>query len=1539
MSTLLSGLIRRAARIASLAVCIASSFLSAQAIYYQDWRQAEFDQADWYNNAVSGPAADPDIDGLKNLAEFVFVGDPLSTNDGALIAPQPAMIGDALTLTYRERHDLAGVEINLQGSSTLFDWVTFNGEVEADRQSFADYDEVTLVDPVPFDPDERRFLRLSVNLTQSETLRAPTKGSLEVLSPSQWRVRWTDTNTVETGHAVERLRGLYTWEGVGSLGADQSNWVHDGADHKASFTYRVVAQGAGGEEAPSEPFSLADSDGDLIPDVFEKGASYTGEAGTYPTYANQFSSNGSGVSDGWQANNGFDPTAPFDGSLDSDGDGLSDYEEYLRGTDPHSADTDGDGVNDAEDGWPRFPGLAPALVPESRYVLIRLLENPESEYGAYINNKAEVVFYDYENWKMWSGGKVTAFDEGIYYITDFGDDGSHTGLLKDVDGYPTHLEDAYISNYNEIPTRKENQWSNGRLYGFPFDLVDITMQSTSVWLLPSDKIIGSIHAYTPGGYPDDVGGGWFVYHSQSYGLYTWDDSSPYPILDNAAWHHSEHRNYTSGQEQIRWQSGGSGFLPKHVNSLGVAVGVRVQSGNSQYDESGLISGDYPQASAAWWTQAGGADLETPVTETGFDYRELFSLGFDDRKHRNPNWINNRNHVGGRAADGSFVLWLDQNAGLLDDQPVSATPNYAMHEWDEAVHGEPPPALNSRLEGVRYTSQTAEAELWRNGRYENLHDLLGASNVGGWSVRPGDINDHGVILANATRTLDDNGDPITNPQPEPVLLVPANVVSYDADSSTEYPADTVAASDPTPEVEITVEEAEINAAGQLSITVSGRVADRLSEVLTETGLRVAQLHFKIDGQAVGTPVDLEYTPTPDDPFRLVSSETTFTRTLTLPAPKARGYTLVAETDANAVGNTAWDKSAIGIALETLHYDGGSPLTVEMSAAPTDITIDTLTVTGTTFSGTLTETSVDTGIYTGTVMRGGQPATASLRLEPLDGYSAIAADSIKLEFTCDSVGTHAAVSSTGIWQETGPATFVFQPDGYAIESTRLYVHEATDLPGSTVRTFEPMIFRSGLPVSWADTPGFSLTLNGEAHTLKEFTYNGRTSTYAVKSSSDQRPRIMVASRRNLPASVAVVGGDEENANLTWTMSLGGTSTVLTQTFVVDDAETFAGELLAAHITDLPKWASTDPPSGGGSGGGGSGDAYWVPGQPITKTHLVTAYSLIYPDAFSALLLDTYEDQGHEIELGYVLGDYDFHHWGRSTALIQIENHDDDIHPGIAAQYLMNGLIQALSHFPTYRSALENAVANSPGSPAYYQFYETWTQTRYAQAAQASAALAELYISGIGLLNEGADWVLVISDVSEGHYTSLVALLPLLPRAVIANGGRYVIRNTSGVVQETIATVGKFDAIPALYRESNLRVMGITMEAEQFGLFLRKALASSGGPIPVPKTHGNLRKAMKAAGPVPTLYKVQAHHDLPWALRKWFAEHGVDVNNPAFGRWVADSDHDLWHKRMIPKFNDFWKAWIANERNLPAPYTFQQIMDKLAEARAIYPVTSGN
>jgi hypothetical protein len=69
-----------------------------------------------------------------------------------------------------------------------------------------------------------------------------------------------------------------------------------------------------------------------------------------------YDSDGDGIPDRWEHGHGLDFNNSADGLLDPDNDGLSNYEEYLAGTDITNSDTDYDGI---PDGWELSMGLDP----------------------------------------------------------------------------------------------------------------------------------------------------------------------------------------------------------------------------------------------------------------------------------------------------------------------------------------------------------------------------------------------------------------------------------------------------------------------------------------------------------------------------------------------------------------------------------------------------------------------------------------------------------------------------------------------------------------------------------------------------------------------------------------------------------------------------------------------------------------------------------------------------------------------------------------------------------------------------------------------------------------------------------------------------------------------------------------------------------------------------------------------------------------------------------------------------------------------------
>jgi hypothetical protein len=282
--------------ILTLLICLGIP-VAAKALTFSEWQTANFTPAQLANTAVSGAVVDPDGDGLSNLAEYIFLGSPLTPDKGLI--PRGAVADNHLTLTYRERANLTDGEVWLQASDDLIYWTTFNVLEEIGRVTTPGYADITLRDPKIF--STKRFVRLQLSLAPLPPLQPPAKLGLSLENNTQVRLRWGDPNPNETGYAVEKLDPTnQTWVRKVVLGLDTITWIDTYLWGYDGIAYRVVTIGTGGE-APSESVQPADTNNNGIPDWWEK---------RYFGYT------------------GIDPAA------DPNGNGVSNRDEYLEGTDP-----------------------------------------------------------------------------------------------------------------------------------------------------------------------------------------------------------------------------------------------------------------------------------------------------------------------------------------------------------------------------------------------------------------------------------------------------------------------------------------------------------------------------------------------------------------------------------------------------------------------------------------------------------------------------------------------------------------------------------------------------------------------------------------------------------------------------------------------------------------------------------------------------------------------------------------------------------------------------------------------------------------------------------------------------------------------------------------------------------------------------------------------------------------------------------------------------------------------------------------------------
>ncbi len=127
---------------------------------YTAWRNANFSGADLTNDAISGPAADPDGAGLSNFVRYAFV---LAAR-GQVVPPVTtgSVVKDGstyLTLTFNRRDPASGLAYTIESSSDLVTWAPLS----RGWYTAHDYSPLTYWDDVAVGSTTRRFLRVHVS--------------------------------------------------------------------------------------------------------------------------------------------------------------------------------------------------------------------------------------------------------------------------------------------------------------------------------------------------------------------------------------------------------------------------------------------------------------------------------------------------------------------------------------------------------------------------------------------------------------------------------------------------------------------------------------------------------------------------------------------------------------------------------------------------------------------------------------------------------------------------------------------------------------------------------------------------------------------------------------------------------------------------------------------------------------------------------------------------------------------------------------------------------------------------------------------------------------------------------------------------------------------------------------------------------------------------------------------------------------------------------------------------------------------------------
>lgn len=109
---------------------------------FAGWLAEQFSAEELADEAISGPDADADEDGLPTLAEYYLGGDPLAAESDK--APGVAWAGDALELTFNRVIGSDDVDASLQVSTDLIEWTDVAATEEVTQPNNGDGTETVV---------------------------------------------------------------------------------------------------------------------------------------------------------------------------------------------------------------------------------------------------------------------------------------------------------------------------------------------------------------------------------------------------------------------------------------------------------------------------------------------------------------------------------------------------------------------------------------------------------------------------------------------------------------------------------------------------------------------------------------------------------------------------------------------------------------------------------------------------------------------------------------------------------------------------------------------------------------------------------------------------------------------------------------------------------------------------------------------------------------------------------------------------------------------------------------------------------------------------------------------------------------------------------------------------------------------------------------------------------------------------------------------------------------------------------------------------
>jgi len=175
--------------------------------------------------------------------------------------------------------------------------------------------------------------------------------------------------------------------------------------------------------------------------------------------------------------------------------------------------------------------------------------------------------------------------------------------------------------------------------------------------------------------------------------------------------------------------------------------------------------------------------------------------------------------------------------------------------------------------------------------------------------------------------------------------------------------------------------------------------------------------------------------------------------------------------------------------------------------------------------------------------------------------------------------------------------------------------------------------------------------------------------------------------------------------------------------------------------------------------------------------------------------------------------------------------------------------------------------------------------------------------------------------------------------ATGGGLAVRAISRGGEAAAAVAKAGSHVPAGARAAQVGLKGL-QAGDDLGQAAQQIGEGTAGPpddaipaIDPPRDPEGLRRHMEDSGvPKPLGFtKPQAHHELPWKFKDWFAgeRRGLDVNDPQFGRWVEGTPPGQ-HQNWSSEYNADWERWIRSHSDATREEVLQHLQDLRGSGR---------